>query len=270
MKVKSFVQPSAQTVAAFNAFASANGVKPTVISPNEDWMSLTLPVSQANMLFAANFEVFTHLSSSQTLTRTLSVSLPSQLVGHVDVISPTTDFINPNPHLTPWTNVNLAKRGPAPSCNTSDASGIMTPACLQDLYGIPTAPATQPNNGLLVTGYVDNWAQSADLSVGASIARWFECRLILFDQTFLSLLRPDIPSNTTFSLLTIDNGTNPQGPNDGSFEANLDIQYTMGIHSTCQSMARKFDLLQGLRLELQLRYEAYFFVGIVCRRKANV
>ncbi|KAJ7349616.1 subtilisin-like protein [Mycena albidolilacea] len=205
--VKSFVQPSAQTVAAFNAFASANGVKPTVISPNGDWMSLTLPVSQANMLFAANFEVFTHPSSPQKLTRTLSVSLPSQLVGHVDVISPTTDFVNPNPHLTPWTNVNLAKRGPAASCNTSDAS--VSRECPR--AWIPTAPATQPNNALLVTGYVDNWAQSADLS------------------TFLSLLRPDIPSNTTFSLLTIDNGTNPQGPNDGSFEANLDIQYTMGI-----------------------------------------
>jgi hypothetical protein len=41
-------------------------------------------------------------------------------------------------------------------------------------------------------------------------------------------LRPDIPSNTTFNLLTADGGTNPQSPNEAGVEANLDIQYTMG------------------------------------------
>ncbi|KAJ6561724.1 peptidase S8/S53 domain-containing protein [Mycena capillaripes] len=190
-EVKAFVKPSAETVAAFDAFASANGLKPTVISPNEDWVSLTLPVTTANKLFAANFELFTHPSSTQTFMRTLSVSLPSQLVGHVDVIS--------------------QRDAPAASCNTSVASGVITPTCLQDLYGIPTAPATQPNNSLLVTAYIDEWAQSADLSM------------------FLSILRPDIPATTTFTLLTTDGGSNPQGPLDDGIEANLDIQYTMGI-----------------------------------------
>ncbi|KAJ7482011.1 hypothetical protein FB451DRAFT_1006791, partial [Mycena latifolia] len=61
-------------------------------SPNGDWMSITLPVSQANELFDAQFEVFTHPSMTNTITRTLSVSLPSELVGHVDVIHPTTTF----------------------------------------------------------------------------------------------------------------------------------------------------------------------------------
>ncbi|KAJ7448380.1 family S53 protease-like protein [Mycena latifolia] len=214
-EVKSFMRPSAETIAAFNAFASANGLKPTEISPNEDWVSLTLPVSQANKLFAANFEVFTHVSSTQMLTRTLSVSLPFELVGHVDVISPSIDFVDPNPRLTPLTNVNLQKRDPAASCNTSIGSGIITPACLQDIYGIPTAPATQPNNTL-------QFAQSADLS------------------TFLSLLRPDIPSNTTFSLLTADNGTNPQNPSVAGAEAGLDIQYAMGIATGVPTMFLSF------------------------------
>ncbi|KAH9920666.1 uncharacterized protein B0H18DRAFT_1023251 [Fomitopsis serialis] len=39
----------------------------------------------------------------------------------------------------------------------------VTPACLQSLYGIPTAPNTESSNTLGVTGYGDNWANKADL-----------------------------------------------------------------------------------------------------------
>ncbi|KAJ7252344.1 family S53 protease-like protein [Mycena haematopus] len=211
-EVKAFVQPSPETVAAFDTFASANGLKPTVISPNGDWVSIILPVSQANDLFAAQFEVFTHPSLAENIMRTLSVSLPSELVGHVDVVHPTTEFTDPNPRLAPLTSFSLPKRTTPPaSCNSNVASGVVTPACLQDLYGIPTTPATEPTNTLLVTGYVGEFAQSSDLAA------------------FLKLLRPDIASTTTFKLLTTNGGTNPQGASEAGVEADLDIEYTTGI-----------------------------------------
>ena len=40
--------------------------------------------------------------------------------------------------------------------------------------------------------------------------------------------RPDISASTTFSLQTLDGGSNPQSGNPG-IEANLDIQYTVGV-----------------------------------------
>jgi tripeptidyl-peptidase-1 len=166
IKVKAFVQPSAETVSVFNAFASANGLKPTVISPNGDWVSLTLSVAQANKLFAAQFEVFAHSSMTSTITRTLSVSLPEELVGHVDVIHPTVEFVEPNARLAPPVTI-LDKRATPASCNSSVASGVVTPTCLQDLYGIPATAATSAGNALLVTAYEDQFAQSADLSVRA-------------------------------------------------------------------------------------------------------
>ncbi|KAJ6493176.1 family S53 protease-like protein [Mycena sanguinolenta] len=213
--VKAFVEPSADTVAAFNSFASANGLTPTVISPNGDWVSLTMPVSQANKLFATKFEFFTHPAVDGTITRTLSVSLPTELVGVVDVVHPTTDFTDPNPRLLPSTKFIHNKRDTPASCDSSDPSGTgtITPSCLQDIYGIPATPATQSNITLLVTGYLEQWAQTADL------------------ETFLTLLRPDMSPNTTFSLLTLDGGTDPQGTGGAVnvFEANLDIQYTVGI-----------------------------------------
>lgn len=164
MKVKIFVQPSQETVAAFASFTTANGLNTTMISPHGEWVSITLPVSQANKLFAAQFEVFSHPSMATPITRTLSVSLPSELVGHVNVVHPTTEFTEPNTRLavaiTP-----PEKRAPAATCNTGATSGVMTPACLQQLYGIPTTAATSKNNTLLVTGYQSEFAQTADLAV---------------------------------------------------------------------------------------------------------
>ncbi|KAF7358166.1 Family S53 protease-like protein [Mycena venus] len=211
--VKTYAQPSAETVSVFNAFASANGLTPTVISPNGDWVSITLAVSKANTLFAAEFEHFMHPSLKRPITRTLSVSLPSELVGHVDVLHPTTSFVSPDVRLVPAIPHLDRRSEPAASCNSSDPFSVVTPTCLQDLYGIPTTPATETSNTLLVTGYVEQWAQKADLA------------------QFLTLSRPDIPPSTTFTLLTTHNGTNPQGVDDPlkTIEANLDIQYTAGI-----------------------------------------
>ncbi|KAJ7650962.1 family S53 protease-like protein [Roridomyces roridus] len=211
-EVKSFVAPSPETVQAFNAFATANELKPTVISPNGDWVSITLPVSKANQLFDADYQVFAHSAMSGTLTRTLSISLPQQLAGHVDVIHPSTAFSTPrNSPATPLFSSEVRSRAVPESCNSSVPTGVVTPTCLQDLYGIPSTPATEKTNSLLVTAYEEQFAQQADL------------------QTFLSLLRPDIPPTTAFSLLTVEGGVNPQNLSEAGTEASLDIQYTTGI-----------------------------------------
>ncbi|CAK5279213.1 unnamed protein product [Mycena citricolor] len=213
-EVKSFMEPSAATVAAFNAFATANGLKTTAISPNGDWVTATLPVSHANDLFNANFELFSHPQLTEKITRTMSVSLPSEMVGVVDVIHPSTAFVEPQPRLAPspiQMNVPQAKRAAPASCNTNVATGVITPACLQALYGIPATPATQKNSSILITGYVDQFAETADL------------------QSFLKTLRTDISSSTTFKLQTLDGGSNPQGSGEAGDEADLDIEYTVGI-----------------------------------------
>jgi tripeptidyl-peptidase-1 len=165
LQVKAFASPSPETVSAFGAFASANGLTPKVISPNGDWVSITLPVSKANKLFAAEFDVFTHPSLAGPIVRTLSVSLPSELVGHVDVIHPTTAFVAPDVPVVPGRRIATA--GPAPSCDTSDRNpdGVITPTCLQDLYGIPATPATEKSNILAATGYESEFASIADLAV---------------------------------------------------------------------------------------------------------
>jgi tripeptidyl-peptidase I len=172
-QVKDFVKPSADTVAAVAAWAAANNIETSVVSPNEEWISLTVSIKQANALFAANFMNFLHSESGETFTRTLSFSFPSELVGHVNTAHPMTSFTDPKDvRLAPaemhWAKreikTDVQKRQVAASCNST-----ITPACLEELYGIPTTAATQKSNTLLVTGYVGQFAQTADLKVNL----WF-------------------------------------------------------------------------------------------------
>ncbi|KAF5320741.1 hypothetical protein D9619_001200 [Psilocybe cf. subviscida] len=94
------------------------------------------------------------------------------------------------------------------SCGTT-----VTPSCLQALYGIPTARATNSKNVLAVSGFIEQFANQADLT------------------TFLKALRPDLPSTTAFTLQTPDGGTNSQSVSQAGIEANLDTQYTVGVAS---------------------------------------
>ena len=48
-------------------------------------------------------------------------------------------------------------------------------------------------------------------------------------KAFLKATRPDIPSTTKFTVETLDRGTDPQGANEAGVEADLDIEYTIGI-----------------------------------------
>ncbi|KAJ7457852.1 family S53 protease [Mycena latifolia] len=86
----------------------------------------------------------------------------------------------------------------------------ITPACLLTLYNIPPSPANRNSaSQLAVPGFNDEFASAEDLS------------------TFLKGLRPDIPSSTSFSILTLDGGRNEQYY--PGVEAAVDLQYTVSL-----------------------------------------
>jgi tripeptidyl-peptidase-1 len=214
-EVAAFVAPPSDTVSLVNEWLSSNDISASTISPAGDWLEFSVPISKANTLIAANFQVFQHTETGAEFVRTLSYSVPVALQNHIDVVHPTTTFDNPFVRL-PFVSVStpqVQKResevdleGRAASCATS-----VTPTCLEALYGIPLTPATQSSNILGVSGFIEQFANQADLA------------------TFLKAQRPDIPSSTTFSLETLDGGVNTQTPADAGVEANLDTQYTVGI-----------------------------------------
>jgi len=62
-------------------------------------------------------------------------------------------------------NGTVTEPGAQPGAVPSSCNQVVTPACLQALYGLPTALATQSSNRIAVAGFLNQWAQQADLSV---------------------------------------------------------------------------------------------------------
>ncbi|KAJ7232946.1 hypothetical protein C8J57DRAFT_1383088, partial [Mycena rebaudengoi] len=86
-----------------------------------------------------------------------AISLPpEELVGHVEVLHPTTVFDTPIRRLA----ASRAARSRRSRCAIPPDSCLgpedtITPACLQTFYRISFTPATQTSNTLLVTGYAE-------------------------------------------------------------------------------------------------------------------
>ncbi|TFY80897.1 hypothetical protein EWM64_g3115 [Hericium alpestre] len=81
------------------------------------------------------------------------------------------------------------------------------------LYGLPAKSAMQSSNGIAVAGFINQWANAADL------------------QLFLKQYRSDVDSSTGFSSVFLDGGSNSQDLNSAGMEAGVDIQWTIGLAS---------------------------------------
>jgi tripeptidyl-peptidase-1 len=132
-ELQAYLQPPKDTTAAFTSFARANGLQLSA-SPMGDWVQFTTTVEHANTLFNASYQTFVHEGTSQTLTRTLSYSLPQALVGHVNTVLPTTSFDVQSARLTPAPKQPVNRAIPA-SCNNT-----ITPSCLQVRYHLFSRP----------------------------------------------------------------------------------------------------------------------------------
>ena len=167
----------------------ANDITALTTSATGNWLSFDVPVSKANELFNADFSVFKHDDTAVEAVRTLSYSIPAELEGHLDLVHPTVAFPDPNglPVITPvfgelgpvFSGLGLSLRDVAPTADEAtpglgnlnvqavppECSSAITPACLQAIYNIPVAPATQTSNRLAVAGFVRQYANQADLRV---------------------------------------------------------------------------------------------------------
>ncbi|KAJ7490735.1 family S53 protease [Mycena latifolia] len=209
-KVNAFLAPSDKAVAAVQSWLSSHGLAVDSSSSAGHWISVSVPIPKANKMLSANYETFMHMSSGKTYPRTLSFSLPTEVASYIDHIHPTTTFNNPQsqgPSLSIRPSASAASSNDtATSCATT-----ITPECLQSLYEIPTAAATQSSNSIAVAGFIEQFARRADL------------------KHFLKAFRSDMKEATTFITQKIDGGRNPQNASIAGIEANLDIQYTIGV-----------------------------------------
>ena len=167
-QVYQLVAPAKHSVDTVNAWLKENGISARPTSAAGDALSFELPVDKANELFDADFSVFKHDETGVEAVRTLSYSIPTELQGHLDFVHPTVTFSDPVDHLpffrtpdqTPPNIQNVSALAVPSACTRT-----ITPACLQAIYNIPAAPATQSSNQLAVAGYIGQYANQADLQV---------------------------------------------------------------------------------------------------------
>ncbi|KIJ38024.1 hypothetical protein M422DRAFT_259419 [Sphaerobolus stellatus SS14] len=198
-----FVAPNNETESLINDWLTANDIQATPIFPGRNWLRLNTTVGIENQAFDTQFSIFTQQETRQLTIRTLAYSVPATLKEHIELVHPTIAFpvltqdassfrvtpFNPTTVSPLVTNLNLISNAVPTSCNT-----VVTPACLQALYGLPASVPQQNVNQIDVGGFNNQFVQSADL------------------KSFLSLLRTDINSNPNFSFVGVDGGTNSQSP----------------------------------------------------------
>jgi len=149
--------------------------------------------------------------------RTMKYSLPRVLHDHVDVVAPTTYFGNMRgmratsfiqPNIAP-VDTTAEKSATSAGDVAASCGSTVTPACLRALYNtLDYVPQKTDENKLGVAGYLGEFANYADL------------------QTFFTKFRSDA-SGSNFTTLQLNGGGNDQ--TKPGVEANLDIQYTIGM-----------------------------------------
>ncbi|KAJ7704957.1 subtilisin-like protein [Mycena rosella] len=191
-EVNAFVAPSDKAAAAVKAWLSSHGLIAATSSSAGHWLSVSVPISKANTILSASYQTFKNVAD------------------FIDHIHPTTAFSGPHSR---GPVVSISQPASAVSANgvPASCSSAITPACLQALYEIPATPATEYSNSIAVAGFVNEFARRADLS------------------HFLKSFRTDMSRTTTFMTQKFDDGRNPQNATTAGLEADLDIQYTVGI-----------------------------------------
>ena len=109
----------------------------------------------------ADFSVFTHDESGTQIVRALQYSIPENLAGHLQVVHPVTTFAVSTPKILADKQIDSV---PTNERRQSACTGRIDPQCLQQLYGIPTTPATSTDY-LLVTGYNNESPSVSDMEV---------------------------------------------------------------------------------------------------------
>ncbi|KAH9064373.1 subtilisin-like protein [Lactarius vividus] len=214
-QVAEVVAPHPDTLELVSSWLGHYDIPPSSISMTlgGNWLRVAgVPVSQANRILGASYQLYQHVETNDTVLRTISYSLPEVLHEHIQTIVPTTYFGSPlteamRPRVHPSTAVGA--RGKAGSVLSSRDEGGITPSYLRWLYKtLGYAPKATDRNALGIAGYAGDFPSPHDLTL------------------FMREHRTD-GEDATFTVTQINGGG--YDPANPGLEANLDIQYAEGM-----------------------------------------
>ena len=223
-EVDELVAPHQESIDLVNEWLQSHGIgeNDVVRSSAKDWVTLKVPVSLVEKMLDTvclthlsralpddfvhqKYHIWTYADSGESIVRTTSYSLPSNLHEHVDVIQPTTMFGRPRRARSTivWSDdepasaelANAPAIVDAVSGSTVDAScnAEITIRCLQQLYNFVGFKPRSKNNSIGITGYLNQYANIHDL------------------QLFYAEQRPDA-LNSSFKYISVNGMSAPDSP----------------------------------------------------------
>jgi tripeptidyl-peptidase-1 len=186
-----------------------------------NWLKVvSVPVSQANTILSASYQLYNHVERNDTVLRTISYSLPEALHGHIQAVVPTTYFgrstvmQGSKRQMRPSEAAEArAKEGPPDKLMTGLSSRVdepaVSPATLRWLYKtIGYVPAAAGRNELGIGGFSHQFPSPQDL------------------HQFMEEYRSD-GEDADYTVELVNGGG--YDPSDPGQEANFDVQYTEAI-----------------------------------------
>ncbi|KAK2780586.1 Tripeptidyl-peptidase sed2 [Emmonsiellopsis sp. PD_33] len=216
-EIKDFLRPRSDVSDQLLTWLTTEGISRDNIKDDGAWISFTASVDQAEKLLNTQFYNFIDDETQKSRIRTLEYSVPEDIAPLVHMIQPTTLFgkIRPQRSLI-FDPVAFPEGAEASALDEEevDCTKVNTPSCLRTLYNFKDFKTPEGvANKIGVSGYLEQYAQYEEL------------------ETFLAKYAPDV-AGANFSVASIKGGLNTQDPVEDSIEANLDIQYVVGLSHT--------------------------------------
>ncbi|KAI0846666.1 DHS-like NAD/FAD-binding domain-containing protein [Daldinia vernicosa] len=212
-EVKDYQAPDRKTLDLVHSWLRSNRI--TNITNEGSMVKFTSTAAEVNRILRTNLGYYSFQDSSPFI-RTQSYALPRILDGNIEFIYPISNFMPP-----PQSRLKHRPSQKAAFKASDDdqpcLSGV-TPACLKKLYNVTYADTKTPIESPVrigIAGFLEQWIKYDDVS------------------EFLGRYSPELePLNYNFTVVTLNNGTNPQ-PNApesrAGLEASLDVEYAMAL-----------------------------------------
>ncbi|KAG2361728.1 peptidase S8/S53 domain-containing protein [Suillus spraguei] len=222
-ETEELMAPHPETVDIVSEWLALHGLGEEVIhSSARDLVTIRVPVGLAEEMLDTTYYVYTHTETGESIVRTTSYSLPDILHNHVDLIQPTIMFSRFKTFTSTVYKYNQTQaavshrsgetiQGPAGNPVDASCNDVITLSCLRQLYNAEGyKPNAENNNKLGLTGYIEQYANDEDL------------------QQFYKAQHPPA-YGSTYTVISINGGMNPQSYEKAGLEANLDTQFGFGL-----------------------------------------
>jgi tripeptidyl-peptidase-1 len=208
-EMKRMILPSEETVSSVSAWLKAAGIKNMDI--DADWLTIKTTVGVANKMLDTQFAWYiSEEKKPRKVLRTLEYSVPDDVAQYINLVQPTTRFAAIRANHETNREIYSIQIASAAENITVNCDAAITPACLKTLYKIDYKPDPKSGSKAAFASYLEEYARYTDLA--------------LFEKNILS---EAVGQN--FSVVQFNGGLNSQNSSDDSGEANLDLQYMLGL-----------------------------------------